>query len=281
MNEARQLLCQHSQWRIIDQTALGPSFEALQSFGIDDALCEAIGAGLSPATARIWVHHNTVVLGIQDTKLPFLQDGLNYLANRGYRAIVRNSGGLAVVLDEGVLNISLVFPERNRKIAINSGYDAMWYLIQQMFADSGHEIAAREIVGSYCPGSYDLSIDGKKFAGISQRRLKGGVAVQIYLCVTASGSKRAELIKEFYTRAQKGEFTKFSFPEVDPNVMASLSELLGPLSLNDAVFKFLQVLKSLDVALYSAPLSQNELPLYTHYYDRVQKRNEKALHDGG
>lgn len=40
------------------------------------------------------------------------------------------------------------------------------------------EIKAYEIEHSYCPGSYDLSIGGQKFAGISQRRVKGGVAVR-------------------------------------------------------------------------------------------------------
>ena len=69
-----------------------------------------------------------------------------------------------------------------------------------MFADFEVEIEAREIVGSYCPGSYDLSIAGKKFAGISQRRIRNGVAVQIYLCVSGSGQERAQLIKDFYKR---------------------------------------------------------------------------------
>ena len=112
--------------------------------------------------------------------------------------IVRNSGGLAVVLDEGVLNLSLIFPEGKKRIGINQGYDAMWALVKEMFQGFDHEIEAREIVGSYCPGSYDLSIDGKKFAGISQRRIRNGVAVQIYLCVNGSGARRAELIKQFY-----------------------------------------------------------------------------------
>ena len=62
-----------------------------------------------------------------------------------------------------------------------------------MFADFEVEIEAKEIVGSYCPGSYDLSIAGKKFAGISQRRIRNGVAVQIYLCVSGSGQERAQL----------------------------------------------------------------------------------------
>ena len=60
--------------------------------------------------------------------------------------------------------------------------------INALFPEVAERIEAYEIVGSYCPGSYDLSIDGKKFAGISQRRMKNGIAVQIYLCVEGSGS---------------------------------------------------------------------------------------------
>ena len=90
----------------------------------------------------------------------------------------------------------------------------MWTL-KEMFAEFD-EIEAREIVGSYCPGSYDLSIDGKKFAGISQRRLKKGVAVQIYLCVNGSGSERAEMIRRFYELSKKGEETKFAYPQIVP-----------------------------------------------------------------
>jgi lipoate-protein ligase A len=48
---------------------------------------------------------------------------------------------------------------------------------------------------SYCPGKFDLSIDGKKFAGISQRRVRGGIAVQIYLCVEGN----ILLIKRYIT----------------------------------------------------------------------------------
>lgn len=54
------------------------------------------------------------MLGIQDTRLPFLEDGVKLLEDEGYRVIVRNSGGLAVVLDEGVLNISLIFEDEKK-----------------------------------------------------------------------------------------------------------------------------------------------------------------------
>jgi octanoyl-[GcvH]:protein N-octanoyltransferase len=277
MNEEFRLL-QQSRWRIMDQSSLGPHFHALQSFGTDDTLCETVGSGDSSPTARTWVHHHTIVLGIQDSKLPALKEGLTYLEEQGYQYIVRNSGGLAVVLDEGVLNITLVFPETERKIDINSGYDAMWNLIKEMFADFSVSIEAREIVGSYCPGSYDLSIDGKKFAGISQRRLRNGVAVQIYLCVTGSGSQRAELIRTFYSRSKANEHVKFQYPEINPSVMASLTELLHTeLTIQDVIFRFLTTLKYNSEKLYTEGLTPTESTLFNHYYKRVIDRNDKML----
>lgn len=269
-------LLRQPEWRIIDQSTAGSHFHALQSFGTDDTLCASVGSGRGPATARTWVHQNTIVLGIQDTKLPFLKEGRQYLREQGYQSIVRNSGGLAVVLDEGVLNISLILPESEKGIDINKGYDTMWQLVQNMFADYDKNIEAREIVGSYCPGSYDLSIDGKKFAGISQRRLKKGVAVQIYLCVNGSGSERAQLIKGFYETAKKGQPTKFIYPEIEPEVMASLSELLGtPLTISDVMMRLLKQLKNNSNHLYAGQLNEFELEVLPGYYQRIVERNEK------
>lgn len=227
-NEPIELLTQPT-WRIIDQSSLGLYVDPKQSFAMDDTLCASVGKGLSPATARSWVHHNTIVLGIQDTRLPFLQDGVKLLEGEGYRVIVRNSGGLAVVLDEGVLNVSLIFAEQKKGIDIDRGYDAMVELIRRMLSMYEVDIEAYEIVGSYCPGSYDLSINGKKFAGISQRRLRGGVAVQIYLCADGSGRERADLIRRFYETALKDRRheVKAVFPDIQPDTMASLSELTG------------------------------------------------------
>ena len=269
-------LLRQPEWRIIDQSAVGIHFQALQSFGTDDTLCASVGAGHAPATARTWVHHNTIVLGIQDTKLPFLQAGREFLAEQGYQSIVRNSGGLAVVLDEGVLNISLILPEAEKGIDINRGYDTMLLLIQNMFADFHKNIEAREIVGSYCPGSYDLSMNGKKFAGISQRRLRKGVAVQIYLCVNGSGSKRAGLIKRFYEIAKQAEQTKFAYPEIVPEVMASLSELLDEnFTIADVMLRLLNQLKRHCDFLYAGQLNEFELELLPGYYQRIVDRNQK------
>lgn len=277
MEQAHSLLKQ-DRWRVIDQSNVNPQFHALHSFAIDDTLCMSVGSRYSPATARAWVHPQTVVLGIQDTKLPNLERGLQYLEEQEVDWIVRNSGGLAVLLDEGVLNLSLIFPDTEKGIDINRGYDSMWELVRLMFKDFDYDIEAREIVGSYCPGSYDLSIAGRKFAGISQRRIRKGVAVQVYLCVTGSGAERAQLLRQFYERAEYDQSIKINFPTVRPEVMASLSELLHiELSVEDVMFRFLTVLKDSSGHIYSSQLEGEELTWFSSYYDRMVERNERIL----
>jgi octanoyl-[GcvH]:protein N-octanoyltransferase len=192
--------------------------------------------------------------------------------------IVRNSGGLAVVLDEGVLNISLVIPDTEQGIDIDRGYDAMFQIIKESLKEYNLTIEAREIVGSYCPGSFDLSVNGKKFAGISQRRLRNGVAVQVYLCLTGSGSDRAHLIQQFYSLASRGEETKTVFPKVDPSTMASLTEIIGTdLTVSSMMLHLLKALQVHTDEIIQTQLSTEELELYYENYERVVKRNDKAL----
>lgn len=265
-------------WRLWDQSVSALTQSPLESFAADDTLCHLVGQELSPPTIRTWVHNSSVVLGIQDHRLPFVHAGMDLLKERGYMPIVRNSGGLAVVLDAGILNISLVISEKEGHIDINLGYDMMVELIRQLFPQAAERIEAYEIVGSYCPGSYDLSIDGKKFAGISQRRLRQGIAVQIYLSIEGSGSERAKLIRDFYELALQNEMTKFDYPKVRPEVMASLSELLGEeLTVSQTVQNLQMLLYRSSEQLLMGGLQEDELEQYQFYLQRVFDRNKKML----
>ena len=88
-------------------------------------------------------------------------------------------------------------------------------------------------------GSYDLSIRDRKFAGISQRRIRGGVAVKFIFVL--SGSERATLVRDFYNLAIQGEETRFTYPEIVPSTMASLSELLNEtITVQDLMMRLLK-----------------------------------------
>src|SRR5690606_2619548 len=131
-----------------------------------------------------------------------------------------------------------------------------------------------EIVGSYCPGSYDLSIGGRKFAGISQRRIRKGIAVQVYLCVEGSGSERAELIREVYETGLQGAETKFVYPAIQPETMASLSELLGrEITVPEVAIDLYNLLDNPQLK----PLQPEEAERYGYYLERVVERNAKML----
>lgn len=275
------VLLEQPVWRVIDQSSFGPSFDGKQSFAIDDALCASCGSGLAPATARLWVHDQTIMLGIQDTRLPYLADGLRVLQNAGYRFVARNSGGLAVVLDRNVLNLSLIFSEKDRALSIDETYQAMAYLIEELLSPYHLQPQTGEITHSYCPGRYDLSCGGLKFAGISQRRVKKGIAVQIYLCVAGSGSARAELIRAFYQAGLQGEKTPFVYPDIFPESMASLEELSGlKLTVAEISAALLRILRT-HGRLSAESLTQEETQLFGYYYERMIRRNEKAFNSLG
>lgn len=271
-------ILQQPIWRYYDQSISAKQRSPLESFATDDTLCQLVGQLMSPPTIRTWVHEASVVLGIQDHRLPYVQQGMELLESRGYHPIVRNSGGLAVVLDEGILNISIVLSEQKESLSINDGYDVMVDLVKGLFSEVAEKIEAYEIVGSYCPGSYDLSIDGKKFAGISQRRLRQGVAVQIYLCIEGSGSQRAALIRDFYEESLQQEETKFAYPQIVPEVMASLSELIDPhLTVEAVVIRLQQLLNQWAEEVRPQSFYDEELTLYGFYLQRVFERNTKML----
>ncbi|MGW8118548.1 lipoate--protein ligase family protein [Staphylococcus xylosus] len=262
-----------ADWRYIDHSSgLAP----MQSFAFDDTFSESVGKDLSCSVVRTWVHQHTVILGIHDSRLPYLQDGIRYLTEeRGYNAIVRNSGGLGVVLDQGVLNISLIFKGKH-DITIDEAFSVMYLLIAKMFEDEDVEIATHEITRSYCPGKFDLSINGRKFAGISQRRVRGGIAVQIYLCVEGDGSERAEMMQSFYERALKGEETKFTYPNIEPSCMASLETLLNKkITVQDVMFQLLYAIKDLGGRLNMEPITDEEWQLYEGYFEKMIERNAK------
>lgn len=278
MNKWKEIIT-HKVFRYIDHSMEtyfeNKPYTALTSFAIDDALALSVSDEFSPPTIRLWAHDDTVVLGIPDARLPYIDEGVQLLATQGYHVMVRNSGGLAVALDHGVLNMSLILPGV-KHISIHDCYEAMFSFVKYMLRDLTDNIQAYEIVGSYCPGDYDLSIDGIKFAGISQRRIRDGAAIQIYLDVAGDSKARATSIRQFYERSLRGEETKFAYPTVVPEKMGSLSELLGVnMTIEEIKSRVNNTLAELSDQIISPSFSEHELHIFQKRFKQMEKRNEE------
>lgn len=206
--------------------------DVLSPFAYTDVLTNEASAS-QQAFLHFWETDKTVILGMKDTRLPNLAEALKVLTTHGYHYVARNSGGLAVVADEGILNVSLIIPiPENQKISIPEAYEMMWHVIKQAFADFPVTIEAKEISDSYCPGDYDLSIKGRKFAGIAQRRIRQGIAVMIYLSVNGPQTERGLMIRQFYQKGLADDFGQNGYPPVRPDSMVNLADLLeAPLTI--------------------------------------------------
>src|SRR5690625_7946707 len=94
----------------------------------------SVGDYAAPVTIRLCIHDKTVVLGTPDSRMPYIEKGLNLLKNHQQNVVIRNSGGLAVALDSGVLNLSLIIPNSN-EVSINNWYDIMTSLVNNILKE--------------------------------------------------------------------------------------------------------------------------------------------------
>lgn len=182
-----------------------------------------------------WQLEHSVILGMKDSRVPHFDEALQSLVQKNYQVMLRNSGGLGIIADSGILNISFILPNPDHQsLSINSAYELVMRLIQEAFQSFNQKIEAKEIYDSYCPGDYDLSIDGKKFAGIAQRRIKEGISVMIYLSVNGPQIKRGQVMRQFYQLGLAEHFGENGYPPVSTNSMANLEDLLNTsLSVNE------------------------------------------------
>ncbi|WP_137597987.1 lipoate--protein ligase family protein [Paucilactobacillus kaifaensis] len=250
----------------------------LASFAYTNALLRLL-AHIDYPIVHFWTLEDTLILGLADQRLPYLSDALNELSQQQYHYFIRNSGGLAVISNAGILNVSLFLPQVNAKITIDESYQEMTDLINAAFPEL--DINAFEIEHSYCPGKFDLSVNGQKIGGMSQRRNQNGVVIMLYLSVSGDQSARGKLVADFYAHGLKQAENKWNFPDVWPQTMVDLDDLLNqPLSVSAAKTRILAVLKRQDITTGTLDLQQKmQQPEFQTFLDyetsQMQQRQDK------
>jgi octanoyl-[GcvH]:protein N-octanoyltransferase len=182
---------------------------------------------LNPDTLiiRAWPTHG-VILGKLDTVLPGFGEGITYLHQKDWPILIRKAGGLGVVCDEGVLNLTFLLSKHHPVYGgLHDSYTLAVALIRTFLMDYKLTIDAKAIPQSYCPGDYDLSVNGRKFAGIAQFRTKDAVMVMATLAVSGDQKARCDVMKGFYDRANV--LHNPAYPTIDASVMATLTQLTG------------------------------------------------------
>ncbi|MGM0213262.1 lipoate--protein ligase family protein [Enterococcus sp. AZ109] len=232
-----------------------PHKDHFSPFALTDILTTYAGEENQPII-HFWQLSQTLILGMKDSRVTYLKQGLQAIREANYSPLLRNAGGLGVVSDSGILNISLILPKQSiHPLSIDDGYQKMLdWLNRTSYAQAN--ITAGEVVDSYCPGKFDLSINNKKIAGIAQRRVKEGVAIMMYLSVSGNQNYRGELVRSFYQAGLEEAFGTLGYPAVNPTSMTTLS---------DAFDKILSIAEVKEELLQNIPFT-NETDRLSEFY---------------
>jgi octanoyl-[GcvH]:protein N-octanoyltransferase len=180
-----------------------------------------------------------VILGKLDQICSNFQEGVEYLHHQGYPTTIREQGGLGVVVDEGILNVSIILPTSLKPYSgLYEAYDTMVMLFKESFSLFPHKLYFYEIENSYCPGKYDGVIQEKKWCGIAQKRMKDKVIISATIMVNGDQDLRGSLMKTFYEIANQTQDSRF--PNINPDSMWTLSDAMNSEMTNEACMKMIQ-----------------------------------------
>lgn len=219
----------HPRWQVVDRSRTPSRHPLEDEFAREERWLEAVGRGEHPPILHLWRHEKALVLGYRDTRLPRWAEAARSLRDDGYQVAVRPSGGTAVPLDSGVLNVSLIYPAGS--LRIEDGFDAMVALLRLTLAGLGLSAVRGLVPGGYCPGESDVGVGGRKVAGVAQRRRRMASLVQAFVLVEGEGATRARLAARFYALAapgiDPGPPGRGAYPDVRAGAVQTLSEAAG------------------------------------------------------
>ncbi|MCX5495874.1 hypothetical protein OSH11_14265 [Kaistia dalseonensis] len=181
-----------------------------------------------------WRGPRGLIIGRQDNRLPNVPAAEERLAAEGWPVLIRRSGGTACPVSPGTLQIALARPAHART-TIDGAFGELAELITVLLAEYGIEAKTGEIPEAFCPGRYDMAIEGRKIAGLSQHwRPRGGrmvVTTAATLLVDEDHDELSRIVDLFYETAG-GE--KRCLPEVVGSVRHALPpDGLGGAALTD------------------------------------------------
>ncbi|WP_415887992.1 biotin/lipoate A/B protein ligase family protein [Neptuniibacter sp. QD37_6] len=220
------IFTQQKRWRIIDEPICCNPIQALEQ---DFALLKEVAQTKRGATARIWETTQCLVATRKETRFPNFEQACQQLEQEQWPVIVRDSGGTAVPLQQGILNLAVIFPQRtDQAFDLDMVYIALCEPIKRALSNIGLKADYGSTEGSYCDGRYNLNVDGLKITGTAQKimlsppnnkNVKQGVLAQAMLMVDVDAETGTHWVNRFYQLA--GNDRRFK-----PEVATSLIDLL-------------------------------------------------------
>jgi len=165
---------------------------------------ENTGQSAVPALL-IWRCAPALLVTRSETRLPRFGGAVAEMQAAGWPVLLRKSGGGACPVGPGTVQVSMI-EAASSDATMNAKYAALARLLQCTFSMFQIVCQTGSVAGAFCPGKYDLSVQGKKIAGMSQHwfRNRGGVRCVITAAsinVEEAPDALADVVNRFYSNA--------------------------------------------------------------------------------
>jgi octanoyl-[GcvH]:protein N-octanoyltransferase len=144
---------------------------------LDTFLGKEIGAGRRTPLIRLWRAAHAPGIGVsrKDVATPAGQMAKATLTAQGLSVVVRETGGTAVPQGDGVLHVSYIVPRPQGRATTDAFYRLLCQPLLSWLRSLGLEATTGSLPGSYCDGTYNVLVGGRKLVGTAQA-WRGGLA---------------------------------------------------------------------------------------------------------
>ncbi|ATW05003.1 hypothetical protein [Sphingorhabdus sp. YGSMI21] len=168
----------------------------------EDALIDRVATQPSGSSClRIWENRNCLVTTRPVARRAGFAEAADASARSGWPVHVRSSGGSTVIHRPGILNITLAVAAGNQPVQPEASYQGLIRLLQDALGKLYIDATVGPVEGSYCDGSYNLCLNGRKIAGTASRivRRQGQTAYICHASIAVYGSPERDiaLIRKF------------------------------------------------------------------------------------
>ncbi|MCL6453395.1 MAG: ligase [Alicyclobacillus sp.] len=151
--------------------------DSQRNLDLEWQLGEAVARGERPPLIRVWRAANRPGIGVtrRDVAAGQGEQAAARLRQAGWDVVVRTTGGTAVPQGPGVVHVSYLFPRTERRATTDAYYRLLTRPLLAWLAQLGLAGDTGSVPGSYCDGTYNVLVGGRKLVGTAQA-WRGGLA---------------------------------------------------------------------------------------------------------
>jgi lipoate-protein ligase A len=136
----------------------------------------------------IWRCRPALLITRSETRLPRFEAAAAAMQAAGWPVLLRKSGGGACPVGPGTVQISMI-EAASSDTTMNAKYAALTKVIQSTLGFFQIVCRTGSVADAYCPGRFDLAVQDKKIAGMSQHWFRNRCGVR---CIITAASINIE-----------------------------------------------------------------------------------------